>query len=324
MSKPTLPSLPESLLARRPTQSGICPPNAILYMFLAGIPISFLLGIVSHYVGILVGILAGLLALLPNLLTSLCGVTVCIFALFAIIVILAAFAGYPLVVGMIGGEIVGWLGRKGHCRNAIIAGWGGAVNGLFIYAGHAFIAWIQYGGLHPMTVTTKMMGDIFSTTIRGTPWWMTALVAIEAVILIISAAIRGNGSIGESTYCETHSIWYGNWKQGRFSSEAAEAVASTLVTLDERTVETLKKLEDEVYPYLLVKTRGCPTSPSCEVEVSGIVHWQETTVNNKGEKNIENKSETWFDVMMPSSFGYAMEKTLNLQETLPALNKKVG
>ena len=324
MSKPTLPTLGQSLLARKPTLSGICPPQALLYMFGVGLPISFVLGIVSHYVGILVGILAALLALLPNLLSSICGLILCMGVLFAIAVVLIAFAGYPLVVGVVGGEIVGWLGRKGHCRNTTIGGWAGALNGLFIYAGHSFIAWLQYGGLHPMTVTTKTLGDMFSTAISGTPWWMTVLVAIEVAIIVAAAASRGNGSIGESTYCETHSTWYGNWKQGRFPITAAEAIASTLESTDPRPVEALVQLDEEVYPYLLIKTRGCPTSSSCEVEVSGIVHWQETTVNNKGQTNTENKSETWFDVMMPSFFGYAVQKTLNLQESLPALKKKTA
>jgi len=70
MSEPTLPILSTSLLERKPKLSGVCPSKATLLMFLAALPISFVLGVVAHYLGIVVGYVAGAVALIPNYLTS--------------------------------------------------------------------------------------------------------------------------------------------------------------------------------------------------------------------------------------------------------------
>jgi len=286
-------------------------------MFLAALPISLILGVVAHYLGIIVGYLAGLVALIPNLLTAICGVLLCVFGIFAFLVILAVFFGYPFIVGMAGGEIVGQLGKKGHCRNPRVAGWAGALNSILIYLGHSIVALVSYGGFHPMTVTTKMFEDLFDTVIRGTPWWMTVLVALEFAMVIIGAAYRANEVIGESAYCETHSVWYAKWKQGRFSVEAAEALAIALQTQNARELETTVQMEEESYPHLIIKTRGCPSSPSCDVEIAGTAFWQEIKVDKKGKTSTETKSKPWFDVMVPGIFGYALEKTLALHENLP-------
>ncbi|MBN1935047.1 MAG: hypothetical protein JW934_10300 [Anaerolineae bacterium] len=140
MSEPTLPALPASLLVRKPKLSGACPSKAVLLMFLAALPLNLILGVAAHYVGIAVGYLAGFVALIPNLVASACGFVVCAFAIFAVIVVLAVFLGYPFIVGMAGGEIVGRLGKSGHCRNPNAAGWAGALNGLLIYAGHSALS----------------------------------------------------------------------------------------------------------------------------------------------------------------------------------------
>ena len=130
MSEPTLPVLSASVLERKPKLSGACPAKATLLMFLAALPINLVLGVVVHYVGIIVGYLAGLVALIPNLVASACGIVVCAFALFALAVILIVFFGYPFVAGIVGGEIVGRLGKKGHCRNPRAAGWASSARGM--------------------------------------------------------------------------------------------------------------------------------------------------------------------------------------------------
>jgi hypothetical protein len=316
MSEPALPVLPESLLTLKPKLSGACPFKAILFMYLAALPISLVLGVVAHYLGIIVGYLAGLVALIPNLLTSLCGVVLCVFGIFAFLVIAVVFFGYPFIVGVAGGEIVGQLGKKGHCRNPVVAGWAGALNGIFIYLGHSIVAYVSYGGLHPMTVTIKMFEDLFDTVIYGTPWWMTVLVVLEFAIVLIGAASLANGAIGESAYCETHSAWYAKWKQSRFSVEVAEALASALQTQDVHELETAVQMKEETYPHLIIKTRGCPSGPSCDVEVAATVFWHETKVDKKGKTSTKKESKPWFDVMMPAIFGYALEKTMALQENL--------
>lgn len=296
--------------------SGVCPSKATLLMFLAALPISFVIGVVAHYLGIVVGYVAGAVALIPNYLTSVCGFVLCIGGIFAFIVIIAVFFGYPVIAGAAGGAIVGELGKKGHCRNPGVAAWAGALNGIFIYLGHSVVALASYGGVHPMTVTTKMFEDLADTAIHGTPWWMTVLVVLEFTMVIIGTVYFAKDAIGESAYCETHSVWYAKWKQGKFPIEAVESLATALQTQDTQELESTFQISLESYPHLIIKTRGCPTDPACEVEISGTVFWQETKVDKKGKTSTETKSKQWFDVMMPDGFGNALEEKLALQKSL--------
>ncbi|MBN1935046.1 MAG: hypothetical protein JW934_10295 [Anaerolineae bacterium] len=165
-----------------------------------------------------------------------------------------------------------------------------------------------------MTVTTRLLERLFSTTIQGTPWWMTILVIVEFVMVIIGITYRANEAIGESAYCETHRVWYTKWKRGRFSVEVAEAVVACLQTQDAQGLENIAQMEAESYPHLIVQTRGCPSGPICDVEITGTAFWQVTTVDKRGKSSTETKSKSWFDVMVPAAFGYAMERQLGLQE----------
>ncbi|MCJ7694647.1 MAG: hypothetical protein MUO40_04395, partial [Anaerolineaceae bacterium] len=222
--EPLLPGLPESFLAKKPHLSGACPSKATLLMYLAGLPISLVIGALAHYVGIGVGYVAGIVATLPNLLASVCGVVLCAFAIFAIIVVLGAFLGYPFFVGYLGGTVVGELGKKGLCRNAKVAAWAGLLNAIFIYLGHSIVAFLSYRGLHPMTVTVKMFEDIFDVSINGTPWWITLLVVIEFAMLLIGAYQGGKQTITEAVFCEEHQKWYSKWKQAVFSVGSIEPI----------------------------------------------------------------------------------------------------
>jgi len=314
MAKPTVPTLSPSILEREPKLSGICPPKSLLLMFGVGLPISLALGVIAHYVGILVGLVGGFIAALPNLIVGACGFVACAFVIFAIVVILAVVFGYPAVVGVITGGITGELGKKGNCRNTGAAGLAGAFNGTIVYAIHAILALLVHGSLHILTVSSSTLENVFDVNLIGTPWWMYVLIIIEAVIVIVASAAAASGTLEESTFCEEHGVWYGPWREARFSTELAEPIAQTLETGAPQGLESATQVEKETFPHLLVRMRRCSASPSCDVEIEGKVVWQEKKVDKKGKESTQQHTEEWFDTMAPSGLGEALEKALGLSE----------
>jgi len=312
MAEPTVPVLSQSILERKPKPSGICPPQALMLMFGAGLPVSAIIGVIGHYVGILVGWLGGLIAALPSLLFGACGVVVCGAVIFALAVIAVVVFGYPVVVGVVNGAIIGQLGKSGKCRNTNAAGWAGAFNGIIAYAAHAVVAFLVYASLHILTVDVSTIEDLFDVTLSGTPWWMYVLIVIEAIIVIASSAATASSTIGEATFCEKHGVWYGSWQEGSYLVELAKPIAETLESGALQGLEDVTLLTASVFPHLLIRTRRCPTSLSCDVEIAGKVVWQEKKVDKKGKESTEQHTKEWFDTMVPPSLGEALEEVLSL------------
>lgn len=312
--EPMLPDLPVDFMANKPKLSGACPSKATLLMFLAAIPISFGVGVAAHYVGIAVGYVAGLVALLPNLLASVCGFMLCMFVVFAFIVLLAAFLGYPLFVGYLNGIIVAELGKKGLCRNPKAAAWAGLWNGIFVFAGHAFICMLLTRTIYSMTISKEMIENAFDTTLGEAPWLWVVLAIIEFVMVLIGGYQGGKQTITEAAFCETHQKWYTPWRQGIFGIDSKEPVALAIQENEAQFLDNVTLATAEQYPHLVLKTRNCPTSPGCPVEIRGDVFWQVETVNKKGEKTLETRNKTWFDVMADADLAHRMEEKLSLKE----------
>ena len=312
MAGPAVTTLSPSILERKPKLSGICPPRSLALMFGAGLPISAVVGVIAHYVGILAGWLGGFIAALPNLLLGVCGFMACGAIIFALIVIAAVVFGYPYVVGMVTGSIIGLLGKSGKCRNTRAAGLAGAFNGGITYAAHALVAFIVYSSLHILTVNTNTIEDLFEVTLDGTPWWMYVLIAIEAVIVIIASSITASNTIEESTFCEEHGVWYGPWHEARFPVEQEASIAQTLETGTLQGLENATQLTDQDFPHLLIRMRKCPMGSACHIEIAGKVVWQETKTDKKGKQSTEQHTEEWFDTMVPPGLGEALEEVMGL------------
>ena len=284
----------------------------LLLMFGAGRPISIVLGGVAHYVGILAGWLGGLIAALPNLVFGMCGFMACGAVIFGVIVIIVVVFGYPAVVGVVMGLIVGALGKSGKCRNPSAAGWAGAFTGVFVYAAHIAIAFLFYSGFHILTVSVDTIEDLFDVSITGTPWWMYVLIVIEAVIVVASSAASASGAIGESAFCEEHEVWYGPWQEAMYAVEWADQIAATLESGAVQGLEGVERLPQQTFPHLLVRIRRCPVGSACDVELAGRVAWQEIKVDKKGKESTQDRSKEWFDTMVSCSFGEEIAQALHL------------
>jgi len=331
MSKPTLPVLPESLLARRPRLSGICPPSAILLLFLAGPLVSFGLGKLAHIVGPLATKLAMALWVAADLFFARRLYGSLVSAAIPFVILLIVFIAYPVLLGMLPGWFAVTVFRVFHCRNRTIVFLACVLNGGVLYAAHAWSAWNAYGGFHPFIFTpgqlhhsfsvigipvTPLLGAAYNPTIATTPWWMVVLVVIE-LLLVVTVSALCTLSIEDAYYCENHHCWYGECKQAEVRIESADAIATALQTGDVRGLDTFAQSGVLVGPRLEIRTRSCPKGPACDVWIHCQVKWPETTTDPKGNPSTSTKSAYYFRILMPASFGNGFKKAFQLQEEPP-------
>jgi hypothetical protein len=338
MSKPTLPVLPESLLARMPRLSGICPPSAILLLFLVGPLVSFGLGKLAHMVGPLATKLAMALWVGADIIFARRLYGSLLSAAIPFVILLILFIVYPGILGMLPGHLSVFVFKTCHCRNRTIVSLACVLNGAVFYAAHAWSAWQAYGGLHPFIFTpdqlhdsfsvigipvTPLLGAIYNPTLASTPWWMVVLVVIESMLVVTVSALCAL-SIEDSHYCEIHHCWYGECKQAEVPLGSAEAIATALQTGDVRGLDTVAQFGVMIGPSLQIRTRSCPKGPDCDVWIHCQVQWPETTLDAKGNTSTSIKSDYYFRIMMPASFGNGFKKAFRLQEEPPKEKQSIA
>lgn len=317
--KPALPALPEELVAKKPTHTGICPGKAKMLMFLAALPISLLIGMIAHFIGIGVAFVGTWIAVLPTLLTSVCGFVSWLFVIVGLVVILGVYVGYPLIVGMLNGSLVASLGKKGFCRNPKTAGWAGLLNGIPLYIGHAIMSFMVAGQMAIMTFTPMQLESTFDIDMAtgGGGVLTYILCAIELAFLLWGSFIGARDEIKNSTFCEVHQAWYGKWVNGRYPISLIQQVEQRLTGAV--PLVPIEQVPENTFPALVFGYRRCPASEDCDMEVHAILWWQETTTDKKGKTETKNKSEVWFDALLPSDLGCDMVAELDLK---PAEKKK--
>jgi hypothetical protein len=293
-------------------------------MFLASIPISLILGVVVHYLGIVFASIGlGLLSIRGDtkpmainwpFVANLIGFVFMLIMLF-----------YPFLVGYLDGEqIIGRIGKRGHCRNARIAGLAGAFNGILIYLGHTFFSLIVYGRLSSLIIPSKLFESIFNTTINGTPWWVYTLIIIEFITLVIGATVAAKLFIGGSAYCEKHHTWFGDWSNGNLPYEIAKPLSDVLIYQDVSKLQNIVLQDTHKDPRVVIKMRGCPTGPSCDMEMSANFTWQEVYRNDKGELKTTQNTKPWFNTMLSGELGQFLEEKLQLEKPEPKEKKTKG
>lgn len=323
LPKPDLPVLPLELLANKPAHSGKCPGKALLLMFLVALPISLVLGVAAHYLGIAAGFIGGVVAALPTLITGICGFVSWLFVIFGIVVVFGVFLGFPFLAGWANGALlVSGLGKKGLCRNLTAVGLAGALNGVFLYLGHALFAWLVSGYLHPITFTVERVENLFNNDIGSIPGLVMVVCGVELILMVVGGYSGARDELKNMTFCEEHQTWYGPWRQLRFPVALIESLAQGLVDKNAEEVEQLEPVTAETYPNLMVQSRCCPSADACDLELFSSLAWQETTVDKNGKATINNKAERWFDILLPSELGRAFETRLGLDKVVVGKKKK--
>jgi hypothetical protein len=312
-AKPVLPALPEEMVSHKPSHTGICPGKAKLLMFLVALPISLVIGMAAHFVGTAAAYLGSWVALLPTLLTSVCGFVSWLFVLVGIAIVLGVFVGYPFLAGYLNGKLVATLGRKGFCRNPKIAGWAGLLNGIPLYLGHVIMSFLVAQQLAIMTFTPTQLESTFDIdmAIRGGAVLTYILCAIEFAFLLWGGFTGARDEVKDSTFCEEHQAWYGKWVEGRYPASVINPLAQRLT--EQVYIQPVEQVKPQVFPALNVAYRCCPVGEGCEMEMKATLWWQQTSVDKNGQQKVDNLSELWFDMLVPSELGRGIVAELDLK-----------
>lgn len=240
-------------------------------MFIASIPISLILGVVVHYLGIILASIGLGLLLLKGEQQVGVGINWTFIAHVLGFIFMVVMLFYPYLMGYLDGElIIGRLGKLGQCRNARIAGLAGAFSGVLIYLGHLLLSWISYGRLSSLIVPTQTVEGIFDRTIAGTPWWGYVLIAFEAVTLIIGASFATKRLISGSYYCETHKTWFGDWSCGWLALESAWPIADAISAEKVKGIRNISQGAIGL-SHIEIKARSCPSGLNCFMEMTARV-----------------------------------------------------
>lgn len=321
--KPQLAQLSADILSHKPKLSGKCPGKAWLLMLLAALPISLVYGVVAHYVGIAAGWLGALISMIPTLLTSVCGFVLWIFVIAGIAIMAVVIFGYPFLTGYLDGAyIVVALGKKGLCRNIGAACFAASINGIVAYLGHVLITLLVSQGIQPLTYSISQLESVFDTTIVGIPGWMVVLCIVEGIIVIVGAIIGARDELKGSTFCEEHECWYGVWETATYPPEINTSLAAAIEANDISLIESFEPVAGDAFPRLSIQARSCPKGDGCEWEVKATAWWQEQTTDKKGQTTTNNKSELWFDALLPSEFGQQLKEKLDIKIAVPEKKKK--
>lgn len=321
--KPPLAQLSADILSHKPQLSGECPGKALLLMLLVALPISLVYGIAAHYVGIAVGWVGALISMIPTLLTSICGFVSWLFVLVGLAIMAVVVFGYPFLVGYLDGAyIVVALGKKGLCRNIGTACFAAAINGIVAYLGHVLITLLVSRGLQPLTYSISQLESAFDITVVGVPGWMIAICIVEGIIVLVGAIVGAKEELKGSTFCEEHQCWYGAWETATYPPEINTSLAAAIEANDISLIETFEPVAGDAFPRLSIQARNCPKGDGCDWEVKATVSWQEQTTDKKGQTTTNNKSEVWFDALMPSEFSRQLKEKLDIKIAVPEKKKK--
>ncbi len=137
------------------------------------------------------------------------------------------------------------------------------------------------------------------------------LCAVEFAFLLWGSFTGARDEIKNSTFCEVHQAWYGNWVAGRYS-------VSMIALLEQRLTSAtplypMERIEDDLFPALILSYRRCPASKGCDMEVKATLWWQVATTDKKGQAKTENQTEVWFDALLPADLGCDMVAELDLK-----------
>ena len=306
--------MPQSVRQRAYKASGKYTSHSLVLMLGLGGLAGIVIGAVAHYVGLVVPVVADvgveLLEALFELLggnllwTVMWGLLVLVFA-----ILLGGALGlcYPMGVGAAVGFVTWRLAKWGKCRSA---GWVAlivAVNGTVAYAAFALVAISTSGRLHLTSAVDIALG---LESEGGAPWWLCALFALDALLLIGSALGQSVDQVESTPFCETCDAWYGPRKQGTFSTRLAEPLIQALESANVGCLENaVSRVAKTGGPRLLLGIRKCPSCAASDVELSASVLWREEKPTKDGT-TFDDKNEVWFETMIGVQLGAALEGSL--------------
>lgn len=304
--KPELPSVQETTWVKAYKPSGICPSSTILLM----IGVGALVGIIAGAIGYIGGFVVSWLAIIGLLIVAFlskfggcAGLLALIF--FAILIPFGVSVGYPALLGYGIGVILWKLAKHGKCRNVSIASGISVMCGMIAYGVFAWLAIGYDGGIHETSRMTKQL----LTNLPSTSGWMYLIVAVDAVVLILSVFATVANYVYGTPFCEECNQWYQEPIKTTYPIELAEPLFKTLDSgIPQGLGDNPQLPPNAKVPRLALTLQRCSCNKT-DYKLSAMLLWQETKVENN-EQKVEDKTQDWFTTMIPATLGHQIESIL--------------
>lgn len=309
MSKPVLPTLPETFTSWRYTPSGRFSVPGVGAMLAQVILGGILVGAIAYGASTLMRHVAALATsiifrifpgnLMPSILT--------------VVVVGAVGAMFLLGIGILAALVVSQAYHKGKCRNKRLIFIASLLCVALIIAVDMYLTYSEL----QRTFTISKIGETLSALFPGAAGerqeqsdigLTVVMIGFEGALLLVIVYSWANGELGSTPFCEKCETWY---QQKGVLPLAVESAPSLLALLQDGSSHDGEVLcvPDTQRPRINLTTRMCPQCGASQVGAD--VLWQEKSVDSKGKVSTSNPIEPWFNVLLPQQIAAGVEKALS-------------
>ncbi|MGZ5385371.1 MAG: hypothetical protein ACXWH0_15505 [Acidimicrobiia bacterium] len=286
--------------------SGACPTRASGFM-LAGIGGGVVVGFIGYWAGWLVywvmshlggwvGVVGGASLEIKGESSSGNGARLAL-SVIAVMVIASVALVYPILLGVVSGSFVAFAASAGKCRNTSAATVFGLLGGVATWGTLALTGLLASGAVHE---SSRGLG-LFDVV----PGWLTsAVLAIDAALVILSAVYVVRKSMKKTPFCERCQQWYGMTTETTVPFGTAMPLVSALSS---GSAVGLTPVQTENPAEIVLRLQGCECRLADSV-LSADVTWQKAKRNGK----VSAKVVAWFQTTLPPELGAAVEEALFL------------
>lgn len=286
--------------------SGACPTRASRLM-LAGIGGGVVVGFIGYWAGWLVywvmshlggwvGVVGGAWLEIKGESSSGNGARLAL-SVIAVMVIASVALVYPFLLGVVSGNFVAFAASAGKCRNTSAATVFGLLGGVATWGTLALTGLLASGAAHE---SSRGLG-LFDAV----PGWLTsAVLAIDAALVILSAVYVVRKSMKETPFCERCQQWYGMTTETTVPLGTAMPLVSALSS---GSAVGLTPVQTENPAEIVLRLQGCECRLADSV-LSADLTWQKAKRNGK----VSAKVVAWFQTTLPAELGAAVEEALFL------------
>ncbi len=287
--------------------SGKCPLKAIPFMLVAGILGSGVAGVVGYYGGVVPVFLEKLTISISTWIGQyLGGCTGLVMIQYAIPVSFAVILAisYALFVGSFAGMMVAELGKVGKCRNVWVVGVIAFLCGITAYGAFVLMTTKVGGALHETSRMTQLID------LPGESPWMYFIVAIDAMVVIISSPYWAARRFYETPFCEKCKESYQDPIKVNYPFEIAPFLKRVLETSDSQYLIDFQPLSSDTKDQRIsLELQKCPCDQG-DYRLSAILHWQEAKRKKDGQVEVKDKEKTWFATMISPDLGRQLREKL--------------
>jgi len=217
----------------------------------------------------------------------------------AMMVIASIALVYPILLGEFSGIAVAGAASAGKCRSTNAAMVFGLLGGVATWGTLALTGLLASGAVHE---SSRGLG-LFDVV----PGWLTsAVLAIDAALVILPAVYVVRKSMTETPFCERCQQWYG------MTTETTVPIGTAMPlvgALSSGSAAGLTPVQTENPAEIVLRLQSCECGLADYV-LSADVTWQK--VKRNGKVSAKGNHVAWFQTTLPAELGAAVEEALFL------------